>query len=364
MEVFLAMCRDVHDPAKAGRIRFECPEVLGVGKEHWSGWAMPMMPAGVSSVPYEGEMVWIAFRKGKLTWPVWFGRALAYDGYFGSEEFRDWSSGPYYDTLLDVSEHLPNAYDNLDHTKDPAHMHPPFYDPYVHIVKQRLGASRLINEEPGENEHAMFDRLGQGLRMRGDVAGPKDPHKETQLRGVTGQNFDGMPQSPWLAEQLDHKSVVRRGGWRARAEFRGIKGLSLDLRVRDKTGEEEGIFKADSADEIHKNKVKMSNIDREIQIRRDYGPLFWDVTLQVGGNGGQFYRAMDQLGYVLEMHTSEAKAIWKDPFGNEIKMTPAGMELTSPLRVSITSAATIEQTAPAIVINGYVTGANNLVKLG
>lgn len=363
--MYLAICRDNHDPARAGRIRFECPEILGEGEENWSGWAMPVLPPHYSGVPYEGELVFVGFRENNPTWPVWFGRSLFYNGDFGSEEFRAWSEGYYKNELPDKTEHAINVYDDLDHKKDQEHQHPPYYDPYVSLFKLWNGASLSFNEEPGENETALMDRLGQGVLFRGDVKSPKIPGKETKRRGLKGQ-FPGMFPG-WKADDLDPNSKTKKDtGYVVQAMLAGLHKLFLDLRVKEKDGEEEMELMAQDVAKKHTNNLLFTNIDRLIRLTRDFKGKFFKVILKVDdseqyytveddkGNKfqintqSQFIKVIDKKGQHVTIDTAQNAITLQDVNGNMIKTHPSGIQITSIGTTNINSSGPINLIAPVV----------------
>lgn len=70
---YLGVVRDYYDPENLGRLRIEIPEIYGVGEERWSPWALPCLPPGRYDVPLEGEAVWVEFRDGDPSKPIWVG---------------------------------------------------------------------------------------------------------------------------------------------------------------------------------------------------------------------------------------------------------------------------------------------------
>jgi Type VI secretion system/phage-baseplate injector OB domain len=58
------------DPRAMGRIKVECPKVLGAGE---SAWCMPCLPPGVKDLPNYGDLVWIEFEGGDVNYPIWSG---------------------------------------------------------------------------------------------------------------------------------------------------------------------------------------------------------------------------------------------------------------------------------------------------
>lgn len=66
---------DVDDPERRGRIRVQCPTVLGVYK---SAWCEPCIPyatdfAGDYYVPPLDEAIWVEFEEGDANKPIWNG---------------------------------------------------------------------------------------------------------------------------------------------------------------------------------------------------------------------------------------------------------------------------------------------------
>lgn len=366
MNMYLAICRDHHDPARAGRIRFECPEVLGEGEDNWSGWAMPVLPAHYSGVPYEGEIVFVGFREGNPTWPVWWGRSLFYNGNFGAEEFRSWSEGFYKDDLPDKNEHAVNDYDDLDHKKDPEHQHPPYYDPYVSLFKLWNGAALYFNEEPGENETMLIDRLGQGVLFQGDVKNPLQPGKETQRRGLKGQ-LPGMNPG-WTADDLDPNSKAKQGGYIVRAVFAGLHKMLLDFRIKDKQEEEEAELLAEDTTGKHTNRLFFSNIDRLIKLTRRHKGRKIESTILVDddkkiqtytveddkGNKlqidteSQFLKLEDKNGQKIVIDTKSNSISLQDKSGNKIDLNPSGINMKSVGTVNISSVGPINLEAPNV----------------
>ena len=61
---------DVNDPEKRGRVRVNCPEVLGT---QLSRWALPSFPPNTFTIPSKGTLVWIEFEGGRKDSPIWTG---------------------------------------------------------------------------------------------------------------------------------------------------------------------------------------------------------------------------------------------------------------------------------------------------
>ena len=72
---YRAIVKDVNDPERRGRIRVQCPKILG---EYLSAWCEPCIPyatdyAGDFYVPPIGEAVWVEFEEGDIDKPIWNG---------------------------------------------------------------------------------------------------------------------------------------------------------------------------------------------------------------------------------------------------------------------------------------------------
>ena len=66
---------DLNDPEKRGRIRVQCPKVLGDSK---SSWCEPCIPVayekgGDFCLPKLGDTVWVEFEEGDANQPIWVG---------------------------------------------------------------------------------------------------------------------------------------------------------------------------------------------------------------------------------------------------------------------------------------------------
>ena len=66
---------DIADPTKSGKIKVQCPKVIGEGK---SGWALPCLPfandtGGTLFMPKVGDLVWVEFEEGDANKPIWVG---------------------------------------------------------------------------------------------------------------------------------------------------------------------------------------------------------------------------------------------------------------------------------------------------
>lgn len=73
--MYRAVVVDVNDPERRGRIRVQCPAVLGT---FLSAWCEPCIPyatdyAGDYYVPPVGEGIWVQFEDGDVNKPIWNG---------------------------------------------------------------------------------------------------------------------------------------------------------------------------------------------------------------------------------------------------------------------------------------------------
>lgn len=73
--MYKAIVIDTNDPERRGRIRVQCPAVLG---DYLSAWCEPCIPyatdyAGDYYVPPVGEGIWVQFEEGDSDKPIWNG---------------------------------------------------------------------------------------------------------------------------------------------------------------------------------------------------------------------------------------------------------------------------------------------------
>ena len=72
---YRAIVMDNNDPERRGRIRVQCPTVLG---NYLSSWCEPCIPyatdyAGDYYVPPVNEAIWVEFEEGDVDKPIWGG---------------------------------------------------------------------------------------------------------------------------------------------------------------------------------------------------------------------------------------------------------------------------------------------------
>lgn len=72
---YRAIVMDNNDPERRGRIRVQCPSVLG---DYLSSWCEPCIPyatdyAGDYYVPPVNEAIWVEFEEGNVDKPIWGG---------------------------------------------------------------------------------------------------------------------------------------------------------------------------------------------------------------------------------------------------------------------------------------------------
>ncbi len=89
---FRAKVIDVSDPEKRGRIRVQCPKVLGNSKSAWCEVCVPIAfdEDGDFCLPPVGEMVWVEFEEGNPNKPILVG------GWFSKEKTpkKDYDDAP------------------------------------------------------------------------------------------------------------------------------------------------------------------------------------------------------------------------------------------------------------------------------
>lgn len=69
---------NIDDPEKRGRVKVECPSVLG---KNISQWALPCLPPFVYYIPPVGSLVWVEFEDGNIDSPIWSGLFYTLEGW-------------------------------------------------------------------------------------------------------------------------------------------------------------------------------------------------------------------------------------------------------------------------------------------
>ena len=72
---YRARVTDINDPEERGRVRVECPKVLGSAT---SAWCEPCFSVAIDSdgdfcLPKKGETIWVEFEEGDWNKPIWSG---------------------------------------------------------------------------------------------------------------------------------------------------------------------------------------------------------------------------------------------------------------------------------------------------
>lgn len=72
---YRARVTDINDPEKRGRIRVQCPSVIGTGKSPWCEVCSPVAYEGGGDfcLPKVGDTVWVEFEEGNPNKPIWVG---------------------------------------------------------------------------------------------------------------------------------------------------------------------------------------------------------------------------------------------------------------------------------------------------
>lgn len=72
---YKARVTDLNDPERRGRIRVQCPSVLGEGKSPWCEVCSPVAYDGGGDfcLPKIGDTVWVEFEEGNPNKPIWVG---------------------------------------------------------------------------------------------------------------------------------------------------------------------------------------------------------------------------------------------------------------------------------------------------
>jgi phage baseplate assembly protein gpV len=72
---YRAIVEKIDDPEQRGRIRVQCPKVLGTGVSNWCEPCSPVAydSGGDFALPPVGETVWVEFEEGDSNKPIWVG---------------------------------------------------------------------------------------------------------------------------------------------------------------------------------------------------------------------------------------------------------------------------------------------------
>lgn len=292
---YMAICRDIHDPEKLGRIRVECPAVYGKG--HLSDWAWPCFRPGEFLLPKEGDGVWIEFQAGDPAYPVWTGVWYTRpDGPNGAPWQED------HDELMDKEGNSVDR-DAADHAEDKEHLrhhgHPPYYDPHLKGWLFPSGHRIRVEESPGGQYLELVDPHGRVVRIT-DEAGVEG----IELRDAAGQYIrmhdDNHPEpdEDWYIEVRDKAGNYVRLDSTTDKEF---------IEVRDKAG----------------NYVRLdSTTDTEfIEVKDKAGnKIRLDAT-----NGAEFVEMQDLAGNKIRLDPVEESMTWTDQHGNIMKTSVDGL---------------------------------------
>lgn len=354
-EMYKGIIKDVHDPERAGRVKVYCSAVHADGE--YSEWCPVSLPPHYYTVLYEEYPVWVTFRDGDPAFPIVMGMRLRHDGKYTSMLFRDFSEGPYKEDLKDATEHAVDSWDSVDHKLVPGHGHPPYYDPYLSVFHYKQGARWGVNEEPGEQGTFWYDRIGQGLRTVGDPINPLDPHEET--RGM--QRFS--------SKDLDSQSTLyTEEGWRSLIELWGTHGQYLQMRVKDKDGEEETeLLNTNSRNDNYGSLLLSNLLKRNSLVRIAPGrEVGFEQVLDPKNPTKANQRIYDWNGQEIYMESAAGKQkihvrvpggeittwdnikgsiISKDRYGNSHEMSSAGIKLNAYTEYKLNANTNITQTA-------------------
>ena len=159
--------RIVEDPEYRGRIRVECPQVLGT--ETLLPWALPCFPYGGSedigmfSIPPIDSVVWVMFEEGDPNKPVWMGSwipAPGGDTRAPLEGVVNEGSGDRWPNNSTVGE------GKDDNAVIPV-MEPNKIDPTNHVlIRTPEGHTIECDDTPGQEKVVIRDKLGQFVLIR------------------------------------------------------------------------------------------------------------------------------------------------------------------------------------------------------
>ena len=72
---YKAIVRDLNDPRQMGRIKCQCPSLIGNGLTNWCQACIPVAYEGAGDIalPRLGDTVWLEFEEGNINNPIWVG---------------------------------------------------------------------------------------------------------------------------------------------------------------------------------------------------------------------------------------------------------------------------------------------------
>jgi len=154
---YRAICVDVHDPERKGRIRVYCPAVYG---EDWSDWAYPNLPPNFFGLPKEGDMVWVEFEGGDPEYPIW-------TGIWFEDSVED--NHPPLTSRTGVVDH--DMKDHESHPIDSVERKPfrdgKYYDPHVTVLHHsHTGLVIYVDDSPNKKGGLYIrDRAGNEIKI-------------------------------------------------------------------------------------------------------------------------------------------------------------------------------------------------------
>jgi hypothetical protein len=194
---FRAICSDVNDPERMGRIRVFCPAVYGEGK---SPWASPNLPPNSFSLPKEGDSIWVEFEEGNPRFPIWTG--IWYNR--GTSPMQDLHppltdrNGTVIDKDLDDRSTRP-----IDEVERSPYRGGLYYDPTKHVLfESETGLRVWVDEDPQDDGgYYIEDRAGNQFQIKDDE---KEPFLFTDMNGnIIRTTLDGLIQSNFWGSNLE-----------------------------------------------------------------------------------------------------------------------------------------------------------------
>lgn len=190
---YRAICRDNTDPERTGRIRVECPQIYGTGRDNWSSWCAPCMPYGSFQIPDEGSYVWVEFEEGDADYPIWTGcwpQGTDTTSVAPAEAKRV-CDDPTCNDCEDKFDRATVAEDDSEHKRFYT-KHPKYYCPRRRVLlKSERGHAIVYDDKDGHEKFDIIDAVGQILRFEShfllDEAEGNKAHRgeETAIEGLT-----------------------------------------------------------------------------------------------------------------------------------------------------------------------------------